>query len=107
MAQALYFVSIALFGFGILCAAQLPNSVWLVIAIFPVFIAMIVGFVMWVYAWSEFSLMVSVGSLALAVAAALPARRLLSTRDLFIAVCATVVLGLIFARFAFVAADIG
>src|SRR5215475_3024926 len=104
MAPALYFASIALFGFSILGAAQLPNSVWLVIAIFPVFIDMILGFVMWIYAWSEFGLAVSVGSLAVAVAAAVAARRL-STRDLFIAVCATVVLGLICARFAFLAAD--
>jgi len=36
-----------------------------------------------------------------------PARRLLSTRDLFIAICVTVVLGLICARFAFLAADLG
>jgi hypothetical protein len=38
--------------------------------------------------------------------AAIPARRL-STRNLFIAICGTVVVGLICARFAFLAADIG
>jgi hypothetical protein len=106
-AELLYFVSIALFGFVILGAAQLPNDMWLVAGIFPVFIAMIVGFMMWVYAWSEFSLTVSVGSLVAAIAAAVPVRRLLSTRDLFIAICVTVVLGLICARFAFLAADLG
>jgi hypothetical protein len=107
LAELLYFVAIALFGFGILGAAQLPNDMWLVAGIFPVFIAMIVGFMMWVYAWSEFSLAVSIGSLVLPVAAALLTRRLLSTRDLFIAICVTVVLGLICARFAFLAADLG
>ena len=107
MAELLYFVSIALFGFVILGAAQLPNDMWLVAGIFPVFIAMIVGFMMWVYAWSEFSLTVSVGSLVAAIAAAVPVRRLLSTRDLFIAICVTVVLALICARFAFLAADLG
>ena len=107
LAELLYFVSIALFGFVILGAAQLPNDMWLVASIFPVFIAMIVGFMMWVYAWSEFSLTVSVGSLVAAIAAAVPVRRLLSTRDLFIAICVTVVLGLICARFAFLAADLG
>jgi hypothetical protein len=106
-AELLYFVSIALFGFVILGAAQLPNDMWLVAGIFPVFIAMIVGFMMWVYAWSEFSLTVSVGSLVAAIAAAVPVRRLLSTRDLFIAICVTIVLGLICARFAFLAADLG
>ncbi len=107
LAELLYFVSIALFGFVILGAAQLPNDMWLVAAIFPVFIAMIVGFMMWVYAWSEFGLVVSVGSLVVPIAAAVPVRRLLSTRDLFIAICVTVVLGLICARFAFLAADLG
>ena len=68
---------------------------------------MIVGFMMWVYAWSEFSLTVSVGSLVVPIAAAVAVRRLLSTRDLFIAICVTVVLGLICARFAFLAADLG
>jgi len=91
----------------ILGAAQLPNDMWLVAGIFPVFIAMIVGFMMWVYAWSEFSLAVSLGSLVVPIVAAVPARRLLSTRDLFIAICVTVVLGLICARLAFLAADLG
>jgi hypothetical protein len=107
MAELLYFVSIALFGFVILGAAQLPNDMWLVAGIFPVFIAMIVGFMMWVYAWSEYSLAVSIGSLVVAIVAAVPVRRLLSTRNLFIAICATVVLGLICARYAFLAADLG
>ena len=35
----LYFVSIALFAFVFLAATQIPESTWLVIAIFPVFIA--------------------------------------------------------------------
>jgi hypothetical protein len=105
--ELLYFVSIALFGFVILGAAQLPNDMWLVAAIFPVFIAMIVGFMMWVYAWSEFGLTVSIGALVVPIAAAVAVRRLLSTRDLFITICVTVVLGLICARFAFLAADLG
>ena len=91
LAELLYFVSIASFGFVILGAAQLPSGTGLVIAIFPVFIAMIVGFVMWVYAWSEFGPVVSVGSLVAPIAA----------------VWATVVVGLVCARFAFLAADIG
>ena len=64
LAELLYFVSIALFGFVILGAVQLPNDMWLVAGIFPVFIAMILGYMMWVYAWSEFGLPVSIGSLA-------------------------------------------
>ena len=44
---------------------------------------------------------VSIGSLAAPIAAALALRRLLSTRDLFFAICGAAVLGLIGARFAF------
>jgi hypothetical protein len=107
LAELLYFLAIALFGFVILGAAQLPNGVLLVIAIFPVFIAMILGFVMWVYAWSEFGLEVSLGALVVPVAVAVATRRLLSTRNLFIAICATVVVGLVCARLAFLAEGIG
>ncbi len=106
MAELLYFVAIALFGFVILGAAQLPNDMWLVVGLFPAFIAMIVGFMMWVYAWSEFGLPVSIGSLVVPVIAAVPAR-LLSTRDLFIAICVAVVLGAICAPFAMLAAGLG
>lgn len=102
----LYFVSIALFAYVMLAAAQLPNDFWLVVAIFPVFIAGILGFVMWIFAWSEFGLPVSIGSLVVPVIAAVALRRL-STRNQFIAICITLVLGLICARFAFIAADIG
>ena len=106
LAASLYFVSIALFAFVILGAARLPNDIWLVMAIFPVFIAAILGFVMWVFAWSEYGLTVSVGSLVVPVAAIVAMPRL-TTQRLFLAICATVVVGLICARFAFLAADIG
>ena len=56
--------------------------------IFPVFIAMILGFMMWVYAWSEYGLAVSVGSLVVPIVAALFRRALLSTRNLFIVIYA-------------------
>jgi hypothetical protein len=79
----------------------------LIACIFPVFIALVLGFVMWVYAWSEFSALVSAGSLIAPVVAVVLIRRSLSTRNLFIAICTAVVVGLICARVAFVAADIG
>ena len=36
LAELLYFLSIALFGFVILGAVRLPNDMWLVAGIFPV-----------------------------------------------------------------------
>lgn len=107
LAELLYFVSIALFGFVVVGATQVPNSNLLLAAIFPVFIALILGFVMWVYAWSEYSALTSAGSLITPVVVVLLVRRLLSARDMFIAICAAVVVGLICARLAFWAADIG
>jgi hypothetical protein len=99
LAEGLYFTSIALFGFAVLAATQVPDSNWLVASIFPVFIAGILGFVMWVYAWSEYSVV--------PVVVVVLVGRSLTTRNLFIAICASVVLGLICARFAFIAADLG
>jgi len=107
LAEGLYFTSIALFGFAVLAATQVPDSNWLVASIFPVFIAGILGFVMWVYAWSEYSVVTSVGSLVVPVVVVVLVGRSLTTRNLFIAICASVVLGLICARFAFIAADLG
>jgi hypothetical protein len=107
MAPLLYFLSIALFAFVVLGASQIPNSIWLVACIFPVFIAMILGFVMWVFAWSEYSLVVSLGSLIVPIIGIVAVRRRLSTERLFAVICAAVVAGLVVARFAFIAADIG
>jgi hypothetical protein len=107
LAELLYFASIALFGFAVLAAMQVPDSNWLIACIFPVFLALILGFVMSVYAWSEFGVPVGAGSLIVPLVAAVLIRRSLSVRNLFIAICAAVVVGLICARFAFLAADIG
>ncbi len=107
LAPILYFASISLFGFVLLAATQVPDSNWLLACIFPVFIAAILGFVMWVYAWSEFSAVVSAGSLIVPIVAILLIRRMLSTRGLFIAICGATVVALICARLAFLAAELG
>jgi hypothetical protein len=107
LAELLYFVSIALFGFAVLATLLVPESNWLVACIIPVFISLIVGFVMSIYAWSEFGAALGAGSLVVPLVAVVLIRGALSVRNLFIAICAAVVVGLVCARFAFVAADIG
>jgi hypothetical protein len=107
LAELLYFVSIALFAFAVLAATQVPDSNWLIASIFPVFVALILGFTMSVYAWSEFGVPLGAGSLIVPLAAIVLMRRSLSARNLFIAICAAVVVGLVCARFAFLAADLG
>ena len=107
LAATLYFLAIASFAFAVLAATQVPESNWLIAAIFPVFIALIMGFVMSVYAWSEYGLPRGVGTLIVPLVAIALIRKSLSIRNMFIALCAAVVVGLIFARLAFLAADIG
>ena len=107
LAGSLYFLAIASFAFAVLAATQVPESNWLIAAIFPVFIALIMGFVMSVYAWSEYGVPLGVGTLLVPLAAIVLVRKSLSVRNMFIALCGAVVMGLIFARLAFLAADIG
>jgi hypothetical protein len=107
LAELLYFVSIALFVFAVLATLLVPDSNWLVACIFPVFISLIVGFVMSIYAWSEFGAALGAGSLIVPLVAVVLIRGVLSVRNLFIAICAAVLVGLVCARFAFLAADIG
>jgi hypothetical protein len=107
LAGLLYFIALALFGFVIFGAAHIPNDIWLVACIFPGFLALVVGFFMFVFAWGEFGAAVCIGSLVVPFVAVRLLRTKLSTRGLFVAICGAAVVGLIFARFAFLAADIG
>ena len=107
LAGALYFAAIALFGFAALATFRVPESTWLVACIFPVFIALILGFVMSVYAWSEFGVTLGAGALIVPLAAVALMRGKASARTLFIAICGATVAGLVCARFAFIAADLG
>jgi hypothetical protein len=107
LAELLYFISIALFGFAVVATLLVPESNWLIACIFPVFISLILGFVMSIYAWSEFGAPLGVGSLIAPLVAVVLIRRSLSTRTLFVAICAAVAVGLVCARLAFMAADIG
>jgi hypothetical protein len=107
LAGLLYFIALALFAFVIFGAAHVPNDIWLVACIFPAFLALIVGFFMFVFAWAQFGAAVCIGSLVVSFAAVRLLRGRLSTRGLFVVICGAAVVGLIFARFAFLAADIG
>ena len=92
---------------AVLATLRVPESNWLVACIFPVFIACILGFMMSIYAWSEYGTPLGAGSLIVPLAAVVFIRKPLSTRTLFIVICGATVVGLICARFAFLAADLG
>jgi hypothetical protein len=107
LAPLLYFISIALFAYAVLQTTQVPESNWLIASIFPVFISLVMGFTMSIYAWSEYGWPMGVGSLILPLVAVALIRRSLSVRNMFIAICASVLVGLVCARLAFIAADLG
>ena len=87
-------VSIALFAFAVLATLRVPESNWLVACIFPVFIACILGFMMSIYAWSEYGTPLGAGSLIVPLAAVVFIQKPLSTRTLFIVICGATVVGL-------------
>ena len=107
MGALLYFVSLALFGFVIFACVRMPNDIWLVLSIFPSFIALILGLVMAIFAWGEFGPVVSVGSLIPGFVIVQFTYAKLSARQLFLAICVALAVGLICARVAFVAVGIG
>jgi hypothetical protein len=106
LVEALYLISIALFGCVVLGAAQLPNGILLVISLFPVFLALILGCMMWLVAAQVFGLPISIGTLLVPVGAAIAMRRL-SDRNLSIAVWSIAAVGMLFAYFAISLADFG
>jgi hypothetical protein len=70
----LYAASLSLFGFIILATLLVPNGVLLLACIPPAFLAFILGFVMFVYAFGTFGLAVSCGALVPPVIAVLLVR---------------------------------
>ena len=106
LGELLYVAAIALFVFVLAGAAQLPNGIWLAVSLVPVFLALVVGGMMLIVAVQVFPLPVSLGALAVPVAAAFAVRRW-SERDLFVAICGAAVLGVICAWPAIQLTDFG
>jgi len=106
MAASLYFLTLALFGFVVLATAHMPEG-WLVACILQVFLAGTIGVYMLIYAWSAFGAAVTLGSLVLSFVAVRLVHRRIPARILFVAICSALVVGLVSARVAFWAADIG
>lgn len=100
MEQALYFSSLALFGFVVFAGRRIPEGTFILASIIPVFLSAIIGIVLWVYAWSELGALVSVGALLLAWAAVRAFDRIASTRTLFVLIYVAMTGGLVCARFA-------
>ena len=64
------------------------------------FLAAIIGIVVWVYAWTQFSALLSIGALLLAWVIVWAFGHIVSTRTLFVLIYVAMTGGLVCARFA-------
>lgn len=100
MVEALYFASLTLFGFVLLAGRRIPDGTFIVACIIPVFLAAIIGIIIWVYAWTKFGAPLSIGALLLAWCIVETFGRIVSTRTLFVLIYVAMTTGLVCARFA-------
>lgn len=89
-----------MFGFVIFAGRRIPDGTFILACIIPVFLSAIIGIILWVYAWSEFGALVSIGALLLAWAVVTATGRVASTRTLFVLIYVAMTAGLVCARFA-------
>ena len=102
MAEALvYLPTLALFGFVIVASAQMRHEMLILACIPPVFIAMIVGFVMAIYAGDTFGWPAAGTALALGAPPGWWLGRRLKSRDLLIAIYLAWAAALVLALVAF------
>ena len=102
MAEALaYLPTLALFSFVTVASAMMRHEVLILACIPPVFVALIVGFVMAIYAGDTFGLLPTGAVLALGVLPGWWLARRLQPRDLLIAIYLAWAVALVLALIAF------
>ena len=102
MEEALaYLLTLALFSFVIAASAMMRHEMLILACIPPVFVAMIVGFVMTIYAGDTFGWPTSATALAIGVPPGWWLARRLRSRDLLIAIYLAWAIALVLALVAF------
>jgi hypothetical protein len=96
-----YGACLALFGYVVMGAARIRHEMMLVACIPPVFVALIMGFVMGLYAWDVFGPLLVVAALAVGAPPAWVLARRYSARDLLITIYLAWAVGLVAALIAF------
>ena len=98
MPEALvYGLALAFFGFVVLATARMPQGLMLIACSPPVFVAIVMGFVMGIYAWDTFGLGVPAAALIPALAGAWYLPRRYTPRDQLIAIYLAWAVGMVFA----------
>jgi hypothetical protein len=106
MLEALtYFVTLVLFGFVIVGAARMRHEMLLLACIPPVFVALVVGFTMAIYARDSFGLPLVAVALVLPWPAAWHLAKRFSARDLLISIYLAWAAGMVCALAAFAFPD--
>jgi uncharacterized PurR-regulated membrane protein YhhQ (DUF165 family) len=98
---ATYFVTLAMFAFVIFGTVYVRHETLILACIPPMFVACIVGFIMWVYAFETFGLTMALAALAVPFPVAWRLGRRYSVRDLLIVIYLAWALGMVFALVAF------
>ena len=98
---ATYFACLALFAFVLFASIWVRHELLLLACIPPFFVASIVGFVMWIYAWETFPPPVSLIAVALPFPVARYFGRRYGTRDLLLLIYLAWALGMVLALVAF------
>jgi hypothetical protein len=98
---ATYFVTLTMFAFVIFGTAYVRHEMLILMCIPPMFVALIVGFIMWVYAFETFGLPMALAALVLPFPLAWRLGRRFPVRDLLIVIYLAWALGMVCALVAF------
>lgn len=102
MSEALtYLATLALFSFVLVGSTRIRHEMLILVSIPPVFVAIITGFIMAIYAEENFGLLAVGAALLLAVPPAWWLGRRFSSRDLLIAIYLAWAAGMVLALIAF------
>ena len=104
---ATYFVTLALFAFVIFGTVYVRHETLILACIPPFFVASIVGFIMWIYAFETFGLAEGVVAVAAPFPLAWHLGRQFTVRDMLIVIYLAWALGMVCALFAFSFPDAG
>ncbi len=98
---ATYFVTLAMFAFVIFGTVYVRHETLILVCIPPMFVALVVGFTMWIYAFETFGLPMALAALVVPFPLAWRLGRRYSVRDLLIVIYLAWALGMVCALVAF------
>jgi hypothetical protein len=98
---ATYFVALAMFAFVIFGTVYVRHETLILACIPPMFVALVVGFTMWIYAFETFGVAMALAALVAPFPLAWRLGRRYSVRDLLIVIYLAWAAGMVFALVAF------